>query len=216
MRKKIRYDRIIFFLLIVFSCLFLILFNINITNIYISNNYYLKDQEIIDLAGISSYPKVLLNTSNKIKNRLESNVLIKSVKVSYKNFKEVYIEIFENNPIFYYDYEKVTVLSDGSKITDKYTLPTVLNYIGDNCYNDFVLEMSKLDISILNRISEIKFDPNDVDDNRFLLTMSDGNYVYINIKTFNKLNKYIEILESLPDKNGILYLDYGNNFDVFD
>ena len=44
--------------------------------------------------------------------------------------------------------------------------------------------------------------------------MSDGNYVYVNIATFNKLNKYLTILQSLPDKNGILYLDYGNNFEI--
>ena len=60
------------------------------------------------------------------------------------------------------------------------------------------------------------YDPNDVDDNRFLLTMSDGNYVYVNISTFYKLNKYVSIRESLPDKNGILYLDYGNNFEIIE
>ena len=86
----------------------------------------------------------------------------------------------------------------------------------DTYYDEFIKEMGNLDSSILNKISEIQFDPNDVDDNRFLLTMSDGNYVYVNISTFYKLNKYVSIRESLPDKNGILYLDYGNNFEIIE
>lgn len=46
--------------------------------------------------------------------------------------------------------------------------------------------------------------------------MTDGNYVYVDIDTFDKINKYLSILESLPDKNGILYLDYGNNFEIIE
>ena len=74
--------------------------------------------------------------------------------------------------------------------------------------------MGELEPDILIRISEIRFMPNDVDDNRFFLSMSDGNYVYVNIATFDKLNKYLTILENLPNEKGILYLDYGNNFEI--
>ena len=187
-----------------------------ITNIVIKNNNYLTDQEIIELAGISNYPESLANSSAEIEQRLKTNDLIKGVKVTKKFLTQVYIEVEENRPLFYYNYNNKTVLLDGTNIDDKYPVPTVLNYITDTYYDEFIKELGNLDFSILNNISEIQFDPNDVDDNRFLLTMSDGNYVYVNISTFYKLNKYISIRESLPDKNGILYLDYGNNFEIIE
>ena len=217
-KRKIRYDRIIIFLSIVFFIVicFTYFLNLKISNIYILNNSFLTDQEIIEIAQISDYPATLKNLSIQIKDRLEDSVYIKSANVSKKNLTQVYIEIEENRPLFFYEYENKTILLDGQATAKKYVVPTVINYITDTYYDKFVEEMGKLDLAILNKISEIQFSPNDVDDNRFLLTMSDGNYVYVNISTFNKLNKYITILESLPDKNGILYLDYGNNFEIIE
>lgn len=217
-KRKIRYDRIIIFLiiLIIIFSFFSYFFNLKITNIYILNNNILSDQEIIEFAKLSDYPSTFQNLSFQIENRIKNNIYVKDVKVTKKWFTQVYIDITENRPLFYYEYNKKTILSDKRETTDLHAIPTVINYITDSYYDKFIEEMNKLDESILSRISEIKFYPNEVDDNRFLLTMSDGNYVYVNISTFNKLNKYITILESLPKENGILYLDYGNNFEIID
>lgn len=217
-KRKIRYDRIIIFLiiLIIIFSFFSYFFNLKITNIYILNNNILSDQEIIEFAKLSDYPSTFQNLSFQIENRIKNNIYVKDVKVTKKWFTQVYIDITENRPLFYYEYNKKTILSDKRETTDFHAVPTVINYITDSYYDKFIEEMNKLDESILSRISEIKFYPNEVDDNRFLLTMSDGNYVYVNISTFNKLNKYITILESLPKENGILYLDYGNNFEIID
>ena len=217
-KRKIRYDRIIIFLiiLIIIFSFFSYFFNLKITNIYILNNNMLSDQEIIELAELSDYPGTFQNLSFQIENRIKNNIYVKDVNVKKKWFTQVYIDITENRPLFYYEYNKKTILSDKRETTDLHAVPTVINYITDSYYDKFIEEMNKLDESILSRISEIKFYPNEVDDNRFLLTMSDGNYVYVNISTFNKLNKYITILESLPKENGILYLDYGNNFEIID
>ena len=215
-KRKIRYDRIIIFLiiLIIIFSFFSYFFNLKITNIYILNNNILSDQEIIEFAELSDYPSTFQNLSFQIENRIKNNIYVKDVNVTKKWFTQVYIDITENRPLFYYEYNKKTILSDKRETTDLHSVPTVINYITDSYYDKFIEEMNKLDESILSRISEIKFYPNEVDDNRFLLTMSDGNYVYVNISTFNKLNKYITILESLPKENGILYLDYGNNFEI--
>lgn len=217
-KRKIRYDRIIIFLiiLIIIFSFFSYFFNLKITNIYILNNNILSDQEIIEFAELSDYPSTFQNLSFQIENRIKNNIYVKDVNVTKKWFTQVYIDITENRPLFYYEYNKKTILSDKRETTDLHAVPTVINYITDSYYDKFIEEMNKLDESILSRISEIKFYPNEVDDNRFLLTMSDGNYVYVNISTFNKLNKYITILESLPKENGILYLDYGNNFEIID
>jgi len=217
-KKKIRFDRILIFLGIIALIILLINFilNLKIYNIYVYGNNFLTDQQIIEIAKVEDYPETIKNLSHKIKQNLEKNVNIKEAKVWKKNFTKLYIEVLENKPLFYYNSNNKTVLSDGSLVNEKYTVPTVLNYITDSYYNEFINAMNNLNYDVLIRISEIKFSPNDVDDNRFFLSMNDGNYVYININTFYKLNKYISIMENLPDKKGILYLDYGNNFEVIE
>lgn len=215
-KRKIRFDRILIFLLIIILIILGIyfIFNLKLSNIYIINNNYLTDQQIIEIANIEDYPATFKNLSFQIEKKLKDDIYIKDAKVYKKGFTKVYIEVIENKPLFHYNDTNKTVLSDGTSVSLKYPVPTVLNYITDSYYEDFITELNRLDQDILNRISEIKFYPNDVDDNRFLLTMNDGNYVYVNISTFNKLNKYLSIMENLPDENGILYLDYGNNFEI--
>ncbi len=217
-KRKIRYDRILIFLIVVLIICFLVssLFNLKITNIYIIDNHYINDQQIIEWAGISDYPSSIMNPSFEIEKRLNQQIFIKDVKVTKKWLTDVYIEIEENRPLFYYNYDQKTILLDGTAIDTRFPIPTVLNYITDAYYDSFIIEMGKLDETVLKRISEIEFSPNEVDDSRFLLTMSDGNYVYINISTFDKMNKYLSILENLPNKKGILYLDYGNNFEIIE
>lgn len=215
---KIRFDRILMFLLFLLA-IFLILkgiIELKITNIYIHNNNFLSEQYIIEKALLEDYSSTLQNPSYKIEKELEKDIYIKDAKVSKKWFTQVHITIEENRPLFYYDNIKKTVLLDGNTIDEIYSVPTVLNYITDNYYALFIEKMGTLNLDVLSRISEIQFSPNEVDKNRFLLTMSDGNYVYINLSTFEKLNKYLSILESLPNKNGILYLDYGNNFEIIE
>lgn len=215
-KVKIRFDRILILLFCVFLIFLIIIsiFNIKIKNIYVKGNSYLKEQEIIEMSLISDYPSSLSNISYSIEKRLEDNYMVLDAKVYKKGLSKVYIEIIENKPLFYYESTGKTVHYDCTSSDLKYPVPTVINYITDSYYDEFVEEMKKLDSNIISRISEIQFYPNEVDDNRFLLYMSDGNYVYVNIATFNKLNKYLTILQSLPDKNGILYLDYGNNFEI--
>ena len=59
---------------------------------------------------------------------------------------------------------------------------------------------------------QLIYDPNNVDTERFLFTMTDGNYVYITLERFEVMNKYLDIASSVNGKKGILYLDYGDHF----
>ncbi|MBD9085093.1 cell division protein FtsQ, partial [bacterium] len=68
----------------------------------------------------------------------------------------------------------------------------------------------------LKRISEIKYDPNSVDEERFLFTMNDGNYVYLTLIHLEKINNYVDILKNFENKKGILYLDSGEYFKVME
>jgi len=154
------------------------------------------------------------NFSSTIEKRLTKNSFITDAKVSKKWFTTVTIEVKENLPLYYYVPNSKTVLSDKKEINENFSVPTVINYIPDKIYKNFIAEMNAIDYSILTRMSEIKYDPNDVDEERFLITMNDGNYVYLTLDKYSKIDKYLEIIKKFDNKKGILYLDSGEYFKI--
>lgn len=217
-KVKIKYGRLIPALIILFLVLYLLsrIFTFPIRNIFISGNSILTDQELIDMAGLQDYPSIFSMTSYRIERKLEKNQYIKNATVSKKKLKEIYIEIEENYVLFYNSSSNETILKDTTSVKEELPGPVLINYIPDNLYSDFITKMTKLDRSIINRISEIKYDPNSVDDERFLLTMNDGNYVYLTLMHFNKVNNYVDIIKNFTNQKGILYLDSGEYFQVYE
>lgn len=218
-KRKLNKKRFFKFIIFVFLITLFIygIVNVKIKNIYISGNDFLSDQQIIDIANIKNYPNSLNNNSMTIKKRLENNTYILSAKVYKTGFiNKVHIKVEENYPLFYYQPENKYVLYNGDKIDDKSTVVTVINKIPDTVYNKFLNLMQRINKDILNRMSEIEYKPNDVDDERFFILMNDGNYIYITLNRGLTLNKYFEMILSFDNKKGILYLDSGEYFDVFD
>lgn len=215
---KIKYGRIILAVLIIGLFIYLLgqIFKFPIKNIYIYNNTILSDQEIIDIAKLNSYPSIISTTNHSIKSRLEKNIFIKNAKVYKKKLKEVHIEIIENYPLFYNSTSKKTILSNKKETNIDMISPVLVNYIPDTIYKDFVTKMSKINRNVIERISEIKYDPNSVDSERFLFSMNDGNYVYLTLIHFEKINNYVDILKNFENKKGILYLDSGEYFQVYE
>lgn len=219
-KRKLRLGRVllVFLLSIIIGFTIYSLTNVKITNIFIHDNYYLTDQEIIEQAGISDYPGTLKYTRSKIKNNLLKLDLIKNVKVVKKGLSKVHIYVEENSPLFYNEVKHMTVLKDGSETNVVYNVPTLLNYVPDTIYPKFVKKMTLIDIDIINKVSEIKYDPDEVDEYRFSLYMTDSNYVYLTLNKFELVNNYIEIMkdEKFIGKKGVLYLDSGNHFEVLE
>lgn len=215
-KRKIKYRTIIIVALLIYFLLFLVynIVNLNIKNIYIYDNEILTDQEIIELAGIENYPSTFQKNSLNIKKTLEKSTYIKEVKIVKKWLTEVNIYVVENRPLFYYEYDKKTVLSDGTKVSKMFAVPCVINYVPDKKYKRLLEKISEVPIDIQKRISEIKYDPNDVDKNRFLLSMNDGNYVYVTLNKFSTINDYLNMIKNFENKKGILYLDSGEYFEV--
>ena len=189
-----------------------------INNIIIDNNKYLTDQEVIDISGIRDYPSLVLTTKSKIKNKLLKNNLIKEVKINKNLNGQVTITITENTPLIYYKPLNKIVLDNDLQIdnSNNYIVPTLLNNLDDDMLNKFVTKYNDIDNNIRLMISEIKYVPNDIDKERFIFTMNDGNYVYITLYKITAINEYIDILSTIDDNKGILYLDSGNYFEIID
>lgn len=184
-----------------------------ITNIYIKNNNILTDQEVIDASGLRNYPSFILTTNYSIKNKLLKNNLVKKVKVKKGLWGKVYIDIEEYKPLFIYD-DKV-ILDNKNEVDLDISLPILVNKVDDEILDKLISKYESVNDEIKLMISEIRYDPNDIDKERFLFTMSDGNYVYITLYKLSSIDEYLKITSTLKDKKGILYLDSGNYFEVF-
>ena len=215
-KLKIHYGRIFLALLILGFFLYMIISFVRfpIRNIYIYHNTILSDQEIIDLAGLQNYPSIFSMTSREIEKKLEKNIYIKNATIKKKKLKEIHIEIEENYVLFYDSTKNVSVLKDGSQSKEISDGPYLVNYITDTLYDEFISKMQLIDRTIINRVSEIKYDPNTIDEDRFFLYMNDGNYVYITLTKMELLNKYNDAITKFEGKKGTLYLDSGNYFEI--
>lgn len=206
--------------LIIIFFIFSYLTKLPIKNIYISGNYYLTDQEIIELAKIDDYPSFIKTTSNQIKKNLKKSNLIDKINITKKWWGIVQINVKEYNILFrQHDNDNKVVLEDKTIIDDedyRYQVPKLLNYVPDNKYKSFIKGMNQITEDIKTQISEITYTPNEQDKDRFLLYMNDGNYVYLTLTKFKQINYYEEVLKKLKDKKGILYLDSGNHFQIIE
>lgn len=217
-RRKLNIKRTLFCLVVLFLFGVLIkkIIDIPIKNIYIYNNQLLSDQEIIEIANLQNYPSTFKTLSVSIESKLEKNQYIKDAKVYKKKLTEVHIEISENYPLFINRLTGKTILLDGSTVDKIFVVPTLINIVPDTKYQILIEKMGLLEREIISRISEIEYDPNEVESNRFLFYMNDGNYVYLTLDKFPSLNSYVDIVKNLENKKGILYLDYGNHFTILD
>ena len=215
-RIKFRFLILFLSLIVLLTTSIVYILNIPISNIIISGNNYLLDQEVIELAGIQNYPSTFKNSSSKIEKKLEENIYVKNVKVSKTFFTRVYIEIEENRPLFYNQPINRTILLDKKETKDGFNVPILINNMPSAIYNEFIEKMGEIDSNILLKISEIKYAPDEVDHLRFLFSMSDSNYVYLTLKKIDKINNYNDIVKQFDNKKGILYLNSGGYFDIFE
>lgn len=218
-RKKLKVFSLLLLLLIVGTISFLVYSYVksDIKNIIIEGNTYLNDEEVLKLADLTDYPSYILLRTRKTEKKIEKNKYIKSAKVRRKIFHIVQIEIKEHDILFQKTNNKY-VLENGKEILSNKNIrvPRLNNYTPDDKYKKFIENMKEVDKSILGKISEISYDPNEYDKDRFLLYMDDGNSVFLTLTKFEMINYYNEVLSQLEGRKGILYLDSGNHFKIME
>ena len=215
-KRKLKLVRVLFLIIIIGLILYgvSLILDLKVSNVIVKGNTLYSDWEIIKTADLDDYPPTFENPSTVIERRLEDDDYIKSAHVSKRWFTQVVIDVDENMPLFYYLPKEKTILEDKSEVSDNFPVPTVINYVPDKIYSKFVKAISKTDYDIVKRISEIRYDPNEVDTERFFLVMNDGNYVYLTLQGFDKINDYLDVIKEFDNKKGTLYLDSGEYFEV--
>lgn len=185
-------------------------------NVYIINNNIISDNEILELSGLKKYPPYVLTSKSSIKKKLLTNPYIKDVKITKSLDFKFYITIYEYK-ILGISSDSKLILENGEMVNNTYNLvnyPRLINEVDSSIYDNFIKKFSLIDKDILLNISEILYSPNDVDNERFLLYMDDGNYVYVTLSKIKKLNKYIDICGQLGEEHGIIYLDSGDYIEI--
>ena len=215
-KKRIKLKSVLIFFLIIGTIALLVFLyrSLPVKNIYVIGNNVLREQEIIDEAELSDYPKIYQVSKDTIRNNLLKNELINDVDVSISLFGKVTISIDEN-VVLYQNNSGEYTLSNYKDIVlnDKFfDVPTLINSIDDDVREKFIDKFLLVDKSIMLKISEIEYAKTEIDAERFLFYMNDGNYVYVTLSKMNLINSYNEIYPTLGDKKGILYLDSGNHF----
>lgn len=221
-KKKKNKKKIILKILIIILILGSLIFyfkNMKIKNIYVTGNNILKDQEIIELAGINNYPNLFQTSSKKIEKKIKLNPLIDSVKVKKTFLGKITINIKEYNLLLKNEIDNTIYLDNGQKIANDMNiigLPTLTNDVDKDILNKFLKKLNTINKDILSKISEITYSPNEYDQDLFLFLMNDGNYVYITTTRLDNINKYENVLLELEGKKGIIYLDSGNHFEILE
>lgn len=190
---------------------------LNIQNIYVLGNNVVSEQSIIELAGLKDYPKLSKVSKNKIEEKLLANPFIAKADVKKSLFGKIEITIQEYEVLFRDEINDTIVLENGQRFyydEDILGLPILTNQVIEELNDKFLTKMQLIDKNILRKISEITYDPNDLDKERFLLYMVDQNYVYITLNKIENINSYNDIVPTLEGKHGILYLDSGNHFEI--
>ena len=216
--RKIRYKRLAIFLVFILLLGFIGLkvLSLRISNIYVSGNVYLSEQKVIELGKISNYPRTFFRLSSFIESSIEKSDYVKSASVKKKGLTKVYITIEENRPLYFDQASNKTILMDGSSVSDKIDVPSLVTPVSEEIYSSFLSQLSLIDLPVLNYISEIEYTPNSVDSKLFLFTMNDGNYIYVNLDRFESVNKYFDMVVKFNNHKGILYLDSGEYFKILE
>ncbi len=220
-KVRINFKALLLLLLIIYVIIMLLytFFTIKIKNIYILNTSLITDNEVILKSGLKDYPSLFKTNTKKLEDTIKEIDLVEDVKVTKKLNGKLIIDITEAKPLFYNRNNDKVVLSNGKEVEKKDVylgIPTLVNYVPNDVYKDFVKALKSIDKDIIGMINEIFYEPDInedvvIDNYRFKLLMNDTNIVYVNTLNIERLNNYIEIYASIAsavqNKKGTLYLD---------
>lgn len=210
---------LLFFVALSFGIYYFV--HLPIQNLIVEGTSYLKDDYILTLAGVRDYPSFYLISTRGIEDKLEESPYIQKAEVKREFFHILVLDIKESKPLFINNTNKTVVFSNKEEVPvseeiDLFRIPRLINYVPDNKYRSFIKGMADIKTDILGKISDIEYQPNDYDKDRFLLYMDDGNMVYLTLTKFDMINYYNDVLSQLENRKGILYLDNGNHFQIME
>lgn len=229
-RRRKANRRLIFFLSLFFLLILLIIYAQSplsyVRSIEISGNQYVHDDLIIETSRITERTNLWeINKEETIRHILQlDEIRHANLKRKFPNSVEIIVSEYDRiaylaNEGAYYP------IAENGKILDKVPLnkyqndaPILINFEQGIIVEEFASELKNVPNGIMNRISEIYYEPTSSDPNRVILYMNDGNIVYSTVRNFaERISAYPIIAQEIdPNKKGIIHMRMTPYFEEFD
>src|SRR5690625_3275808 len=197
----------------------------HLKSIEVMNNLNVDDSEIIQLSQLTTDQSYWNININETIDHIKQHPEIDDVQIQRKWYNRLIVEVSElsrvgyvNNGSNYYP-----ILENGN-ILDSFPLefpkgdaPILYEFIDEAILVELTTQLAQLEDPIVSLISEIFWEPIELNQYRIRLFMTDGQEVIASIRNFkDKMSIYPSIASQLdPMSAGILYIDVGAYFQPF-
>lgn len=181
-------------------------------------NYYYRDNQIYEMAGLSTNTRLWLMPDRVIEKRLLKNPLIESVSV-HKSKDKLDLTVREKTIVGYYikDNKNYVLTSENESISlDEKYLKTIVHFPLLSNFSDkqmqqiaknFKKHKKILSRAVIEKVAEMVPFQTSYDDNMIQMTMQDGNIVYTSMDSISMMANYQAMLTQLHGQNACLFLD---------
>ena len=209
--NKKRFLGLLFFLIII-GVFITYLLNLKVSNVLIMGNKEISDSTIIKKVNLREYPYYKEIKKRNMEKEIKEIPLISEVKVTKYLTGTIKITVTEEVPLMYLGNTDKVVTNKNNVYENieikKTTMPTLKSDIANDIRGLLVKALNKIDINILNMISEIEYtktvssEGKTIDDKRFTFYMNDGNIAVVNTINIDKFNNYLQVVSKTIDTYG--------------
>lgn len=228
-RKQRANRRLLFFLSFFFILLLLIIYFqsplSHVKTIFVTGNEFVSNEEIIEISELNNETNMWNVDRDEVIERILAHREIKSAELirHFPNTVEIIVEEYTRIAYLYQEDSYFPILETGDRLKQlpKEQLPAdapiLINFKEGELLAEFAAELSKVPTYMIERISEVFYEPTSADPLAIVLYMNDGFVVHSSINEFStKIAPYPSIVNQLdPDVEGILHMRMSPYFEQF-
>ncbi|TFB23295.1 FtsQ-type POTRA domain-containing protein [Filobacillus milosensis] len=198
----------------------------HIQSIQVSDNRVVTEEDIIGLSELSTNQSFWMIDVEDVEQKVSEHLEINNVDVERSWYNQVNIIVNEHSRVgyvkssnqFYPILENGKILKEIQLETPRGDAPILYGFSNEEQLSRLTNHLSKLDESIVQLISEIYWEPDDMNQDQLRMFTTDGQEVIASIHNFSeKMKVYPSISSQLtPDMKGILYIDVGAYFQPYE
>ena len=179
----------------------------------IEGTYFLSDEEVLKISGISNQSRYLFLFDSLTEEHLKNNPLIEDAQVKVRNNGTVFIQVTEKVIVGYrYKTYPELIFQDGTtmELTNQYAylyaeVPLIVGFNEE--ISDFAKAFEKVPQKRIASISEIHRHEYSYDSNGLEFVMKDGNRFFASFYSADVINQYNGVASALSEKSVCLYAD---------
>ncbi len=228
-KKKVRKGVKITLFLIILMCILgsiYVFFTSNhfkVKDIVVSGNYLTSEEEILNSFNIDIDDNFYISYFYEIEGNVNKIETVSQTIVTREN-GVINIDVIEKNILF--STPSLTVIEGGIVLNETYDIASIYFDNFEEYLNKemFIQEMDRIHSNSkesFNHISQISYDPTDVNPDRLAIYMRDTNLMYINDYELSYyISNYFNILDKLYSEIGVkygeLHFDVGSEFKPYE